>query len=196
MAGLGRELKDLEPLIRILALLLSLMAPASAGLPGSQGSGPAGPFPLQLANGVVRNAQGQPYYIVADAAWTLLANVPFCSTPTDYTCNGNDNVAYYFKERAAAGFNTALVALACDTYLTCVAWWDRVTHGLLTRLAHWHATANAGAAFGGTLPFTGSVTGCSPNNSWPCWNLANPNPGYFAELVKLVNVAGYYGMEV
>ena len=145
---------------------------------------------------MVKNAQGQSYYIVADAAWTLLANVPFCSTPTDDTCNRNDNIAYYFKERAAAGFNTALVALACDTYITCVTTWDRLTRGLLSWLTHWHPTAGTGAAYDGTLPFTGSVSGCSPSGSWPCWNLADPNPRYFAELVQLVNVAAHYGMQV
>jgi uncharacterized protein DUF4038/collagenase-like protein with putative collagen-binding domain len=172
------------------------MAPASAALSSGQISAPAGPFPLRLSNGVVKDAQGQPYYIVADAAWTLLANVPFCSTPTDDSCNRNDNIAYYFKERAAAGFNTALVALACDTYITCVTTWDRLTRGLVSRLTHWHPAAGTGAAYDGTLPFTASVSGCSPSGSWPCWNLADPNPGYFAELVQLVNVAARYGVQV
>ena len=171
------------------------MASASAASSGTQDSASAGPFPLQLSDGIVKDAQGKPYYIVADAAWTLLANLPFCSTPTDSTCNSNNNIAYYFKERAAAGFNTALVALACDTYITCVGWWDRLTRPLLVRLGRWQP-ANTGAAYDGTLPFTGSVSGCSPKSSWPCWNLADPNPGYFAEFVQLVSVAAYYGMQV
>lgn len=162
----------------LLALLLALCPIPKSDAVLFSGNAPtvAPSFPLQLLGNVVKTPAGTPYYIVADSGWDLLGEVPFCSNPYDPTCNGNNNIAYYFQQRAAEGFNTALVSLFCDTYIQC--------------------TANTGATFDGTLPFTGSIGGCSPANSWPCWDLSTPNSAYFAEAVQLVNVAAYYGMQV
>jgi hypothetical protein len=112
----------------------------------------ASPFPLSVSNNVLVSAQNQPFMILGDSAWGLLALVPCpTGTPTCGSTSGTNNWSTYLSGRASLGYNSMLVLMICDGY------------------ALQNCSANNGMLFDGRAPFTPNFRGFdlnSVNHQW------------------------------
>jgi hypothetical protein len=100
----------------------------------------------------------KPYLIVGDSAWSLSTNL----TPAE--------MATYFANRQAHGFNTVLVGVLTDSYIGGVG-------------------GNSMTTYDHIKPFT---SGSSVSD----YDLATPNPAYFARIDAVVRTAAKHGITV
>jgi hypothetical protein len=150
-----------------------------------------GDFPLAVSNGVLVNAQGQPYLIIGDSPQSLIGSVPLCSAGNSFAaCTGSTDalptkptVVGYLRDRQAHGFNTIMVDLFCDGYI-----------GASTGAT----CANNGLTPSGVAPFTAQlngVAGCpeaDPPADAACWDLSAPNEAYFTIVGSTIQLAAQY----
>lgn len=126
------------------------LAPPPAALPSS----PAFLTAVSVDKRSLVDQNGQPFVMVADSAWALPYNV------------STADMATYLSTRAAQGFNTALVALVGDAYIS--------------------SNSAFAQTYDGVNIFTGTVGG-KPD-------LSTPNPVYWARVDTLVSLARTYGI--
>jgi hypothetical protein len=122
---------------------------------GSDGGVALGRYPLSAAPGkhYLVDAQGVPYLMVGEAAWSLAVAVQL------------PDAISYFDQRAALGFNTALVNV----------------------IEHYYSPSPPLNAYG-DAPFTATL----PGSTMP--DFSAPNEAYFARLDALVAAAGERGI--
>ena len=82
------------------------------------------------------------------------------------------DMATYMADRQAQGFNTIWVNLLCTSYTYC---------------------NTDGTTYDGIAPFTAHLAG---GNDVAHYNLATPNPAYFARVDDMINLAAQNGLEV
>ena len=154
-----------------------------------------GDFSLAVTNGVLINAEGQPFLIIGDSPQSLIGSVPLCSAGNSFAaCTGSTDalptkpaVVGYLRDRQAHGFNTIMVDLFCDGYIGASAG---------------ASCANNGSTPGGVAPFTAllsGVGGCpeaNPPADVACWGLSTPNEAYFTIVDGAIQLAAQYGMQV
>src|ERR1019366_3648179 len=121
-------------------------------------SGFAFPAAVSSNHRYLLDQHGKPYMIVGDSAWSPSTNL----TPAE--------MATYFSNRQAHGFNTVLVGVLTDTYIGGVGGDSMQTYDHIK-------------------PFT---SGNSDSN----YDLATPNPAYFSRIDTLVRTAARYGITV
>jgi hypothetical protein len=96
---------------------------------------------------------GDPYLIVGDSAWSMSSNV------------SASDMDYYFANRQAQGFNTALVGLLVDAYI---------------------GGRDDLSTYDGLYPFTAGTGGSS--------DLSSPNPIYWSRMDTMVRLAQEHGI--
>jgi hypothetical protein len=105
------------------------------------------------------------------------ANVPFLiagDSPQALMVNISTSEAdMYFANRQSYGFNAVWINLLCNTYTA--------------------GRAN-GSTYDGILPFTGYLSGHSGDPLY--YDLATPNPAYFARCDQMINLAATHGLVV
>jgi Protein of unknown function (DUF4038)/Putative collagen-binding domain of a collagenase len=116
-------------------------------------------YPLRKsANGrYLVDQANTPFLMIGDTAWSLMVNI------------SEADAAVYFSSRQAAGFNTVMINLLCNTY----------TGGRADS-----------STYDGILPFTGSIAGQTT------YDLTTPNEVYFAHVDRILALAARFGMTV
>jgi hypothetical protein len=165
------------------------------------GGTPTSPFPLSVSNGVLVNAQSQPYLILGDAPQGA-NSIPLCSAGNTYALCQNSTDALptnhtfvaYLKDRQTQGFNSLWINIVCEAYTAC---------------------DNGGATQEGTRPFASQLSGavfspdaCPENgstgavpNDVDCWDMATVASGagptaYWAHIDGYFQLAADRGMQI
>lgn len=134
--------------MRLMALFFLAAIPVLAG--------PGYPLKRSSNNRYLVDQNNVPFLLIGDSPQGLMGNL----TPSQ--------MASFFADRQAEGFNAVYVMLLCGDY----------TGGKST-----------GAAQDGTLPFT---SGTNENN----YDFSTPNSAYFTEIDAMINLAATYNLSV
>ena len=135
---------------------------------------------LSLATCLYFNARAsaQSYPLMKSANGRYLVdqvNVPFLiagDAPQSLMVNtSTSEAAMYFANRVSHGFNSVWINLLCESY----------TGGRAD-----------GSTYDGILPFTGYLSGHSGDPLY--YDLATPNPAYFARCDQMINLAATHGL--
>jgi hypothetical protein len=130
--------------------ILCLLAAACLGYPV---------YPIKVSSTnsrILVDQNNNPFLMVSDSAWCLLSSI----SQTD--------AAGYINDRNTNGFNTLLIAVLTDTYIS--------------------GPAN-GELYNGTLPFTNRLRS-------GYYNITNANSAYFSYVDTVVNMCASNGIEV
>ena len=127
----------------------------TAAVPSTASTAGGQPFPTSVSadHRYLLDQSGAPYLMLGDSPWSLSANL------------STADMDYYFADRQAKGFNTALVGLLVDKYI---------------------GGRDDLSTYDGLYPFT-SGTGTSSD-------LSDPNPAYWSRMDTMVRLARDHGI--
>ena len=146
----GRR-RDWRAFCRVTLLAISVIAVAQAG------GAPLYPLKKSTNGRYLVDQTSTPFLMIGDTAWSLIVNI------------SEADAAAYFANRRAAGFNSVMINLLCNTY-----------------------TGGRGdsSTYDGIRPFNGLISGKTT------YDLATPNEIYFAHVDRIIALAASYGLNV